>query len=52
MECLLVEDWVAWVHNPIFNLQALDWFGNIVIVQWENATHAWRYTGTGMCIIK
>ena len=49
-QCMSLADFNAF--SVILNLQSMDWFGNILIAQFENATHAYKLVNSQLCHIE
>ena len=49
-QCMSFADFDTF--SVILNLQAMDWFGNILIAQFENVTHAYELVNNQLCHIE
>ena len=49
-QCMSIADFN--VFAEILNLQAMDWFGNILVAEFENATHAYELVNGTLCHIE
>ena len=46
-QCMTLPEFNAFAE--ILNLQAMDWFNNILIAEFENATHAYELVNGKLC---
>ena len=49
-QCMTLVDFNTF--SVILNLQAMDWFGNTLIAQFENVTHAYELVDNKLCHIE